>query len=254
MNVVKLATPARPETWQDFEVAIRKAWQGGVESIVETGRLLNEAKARLPYGEYESMVQLKLPFTVSTARRLRAIARNPVISNRAHGHALPPVWRTLYELTKFPDETVLEWITGGRITAATERKDITAIRQPKADATETPKRGRGRPRKDDTPAKDATAQIPQLNENAQKPEPAPSSPPPPKPATTECPKEDWEVKAAARRETIRNRVDTGAYAEVVADLKSLPKDERIRTVKRIMRDAGLEIRDFVFEMKLNPRS
>ena len=245
-NVVKLATTGRPETWSEFEVAIRKAWQKGVESILETGRLLIEAKDRLSHGEFGDMIQLKLPFSRSTAFRLMAIAEHPVISNVAHAQHLPPSWMTLYELTKLPNEVIIDALKQKAITAGTERKDVTAIRQPKADATETPKRGRGRPRKDDNPAKDATAE--------KKPEPAPSSPPPPKPATTERPKEDWEVKAAARRETIRNRVDTGAYAEVVADLKSLPKDERIRTVKRIMRDAGLEIRDFVFEMKLNPRS
>ena len=42
-----------------------------------------------------------LPFEVSTARRLMAIAKHPQVSDRAHVHVLP---RMLYELTKLSDE------------------------------------------------------------------------------------------------------------------------------------------------------
>jgi Protein of unknown function (DUF3102) len=63
---------------------IAAVWQKGVEAILETGRLLIEAKAALKHGEFKSMVQLKLPFNPGTAQRLMAIARHPVISNAAH--------------------------------------------------------------------------------------------------------------------------------------------------------------------------
>ena len=60
---------------------------------------------RLPHGSFTSMVEAELPFGEATARRLMIIADDKRLSNRAQGHALPPSWRTLYELTKLDDET-----------------------------------------------------------------------------------------------------------------------------------------------------
>jgi Protein of unknown function (DUF3102) len=107
---------------------IAAAWQKGVEAILETGRLLIEAKAALKYGEFKSMVQLKLPFNPGTAQRLMAIARHPVISNAAHAPLLPPSWTTLYELTKLSPEALLPKIEDGSITPKTERRDVIAMR------------------------------------------------------------------------------------------------------------------------------
>jgi hypothetical protein len=107
---------------------IAAAWQKGVEAILETGRLLIEAKAALNHGEFESVIQLKLPFDRRTAQRLMAIARHPVVSNAAHAPHLPPSWMTLYELTKLPPETLLPKIEDGSITPKTERRDVIAMR------------------------------------------------------------------------------------------------------------------------------
>jgi hypothetical protein len=46
------------------------------------------------------MVKDKLPFEPSTAQRLMAIARNRVLSNRAHAHVLPPSWMTALRADK----------------------------------------------------------------------------------------------------------------------------------------------------------
>ena len=53
---------------------------------------------QLEHGEFESMVESDPPFGPSTARRLKIIAEDARLSNRAHAHVLPPSWRTLYEL------------------------------------------------------------------------------------------------------------------------------------------------------------
>lgn len=42
--------------------------------------------------------------TIGTAERLMKIAGHGIISKSAHGPTLPPSWRTLYELTKVPDD------------------------------------------------------------------------------------------------------------------------------------------------------
>jgi hypothetical protein len=78
--------------------------QRTVDSILETGRLLIAAKKALDHGEFESMIANDLPFDASTARRQMKIARDPRIS--AHGHVLPAAWRTIYELTMLPDDTI----------------------------------------------------------------------------------------------------------------------------------------------------
>lgn len=58
----------------------------------------------LPHGAFLEMVERELPFSQRTARMLMAIGRNAVLSNRHHGADLPPSWRTLYELSRLPEE------------------------------------------------------------------------------------------------------------------------------------------------------
>jgi len=50
---------------------ITSAWQKKIESYLEVGARLIEAKVELDHGEYESMIAQDLPFDKSTARRLR---------------------------------------------------------------------------------------------------------------------------------------------------------------------------------------
>jgi hypothetical protein len=65
-------------------------------------------KAELEHGSYEATV--KRHMTQPTAHKYRAIAKDEILSNHAHGHALPPSWRTLYELTHLPDDLKLACI------------------------------------------------------------------------------------------------------------------------------------------------
>jgi hypothetical protein len=109
---------------------IAAAWQKGVESIIESGECLCRAKAELPHGSYEAMIQSELPFGPTTARRLVIIASNNILSNRAHVHALPSSWGTLYELTKLPQTLLLEKIEDGSITPELGRKDVRALLPP----------------------------------------------------------------------------------------------------------------------------
>lgn len=73
------------------------------------------------------MIRKRLPFGESTARRLMIIAEHSILSKRAHGHVLPPAWRTVYELTKAPDEPLVEWLADGTIHLEMERKDVLSL-------------------------------------------------------------------------------------------------------------------------------
>jgi hypothetical protein len=90
--------------WSDL---IAQAWQKTTASIVETGRLLNEAKAELAHGEWLPMVSDDLPFSGRTAERLMAIADNQVLTNPTHASYLPPSWDSLYQLSRLDEETPL---------------------------------------------------------------------------------------------------------------------------------------------------
>lgn len=103
---------------------IGAAWRSSVEGILQTGRELIEAKAELPHGEFEAMVATELPFGSRTARRLMTVARDPRISERTHGSVLPPSWRTLYELTKLPDDQFEARIADGTIRSDMQRADL----------------------------------------------------------------------------------------------------------------------------------
>ena len=117
-----IASGARVE-WAE---KIRTAWNKSLQGIIETGQRMIEAKAALPHGEFEAMVENDLPFGSRAARMFRAIASDNRITNRNHGSVLPPSWRTLYELTRLPDDRFHEMIEDGTIHPEMQRKDASA--------------------------------------------------------------------------------------------------------------------------------
>lgn len=141
LTVVASAPPSRPVSlWRQD---IGAAWQKGAESVFETGQLLIQAKADLPHGEFEAMVERDLPFGPRTARMLMAVAEHPIISNRKHVSVLPPSWGTLYELTKLPPPVLEAKIEDGTITPKIERKAVAALRPPASAPTKKKKRRPG---------------------------------------------------------------------------------------------------------------
>ena len=130
MKKAKKVKPRRRNTHTPEEWAkrITTAWQKSVESIIETGRLLIEAKAELPHGEFENMINEKLPFGSRTAQRLMKIADHPILSNPTHVSHLPPSWGTLYALTELPDEVLSDMLEDGKLNCEIERKDVEQIK------------------------------------------------------------------------------------------------------------------------------
>jgi hypothetical protein len=123
------------QTAAEFNVQAGAAWQKQIESIVETGRILIEAKETLAHGEFYPMIRgelpncKKLPFGTGTADMLMAIARHPVLSNPKFTKDLPPLWYPLYGLTSLPDEELEAMLKDGRINAELKGKEIREIIQ-----------------------------------------------------------------------------------------------------------------------------
>lgn len=137
---------------------ITEAWQKQIPAIIETGKLLLDAKKgknKLEHGQFLIMIERRLPFGRHTAQQLMTIAEHPIIAKRQHAatlpdsdptngdhglhlptsdlanaqHAahLPASWRTLYELTKVDHEVLEEKIKDGTVNRRMERKDAEAL-------------------------------------------------------------------------------------------------------------------------------
>jgi hypothetical protein len=106
---------------------ISAIWQQSTAAIIETGRLLIQARDNLDHGQWLKMVQAELPFNQRTAQRLMAIAQHPVLSNTTHVPHLPSSWGTLYELTKLPSVELEAKISDGSINPRLERRDVAAL-------------------------------------------------------------------------------------------------------------------------------
>jgi hypothetical protein len=103
---------------------IATAWRGAVVGVLETGKLLAEAKAAMPRGAFTAMIENDLPFKPSTAQRLMKIAADERLANPAHVQHLPPHWGTLYELTKLSDQVFDAKLKSGEIHPEMERRDV----------------------------------------------------------------------------------------------------------------------------------
>lgn len=113
---------------QKWVKRISLSWQGGVESIIDTGKNLIAAKDELSHGEWLPMIEKDLPFGRQTAFCLMKIADDSRISNVKHALHLPPSWSTLYELTKLNDNTFYAGIKDRTINPEMERSQVSAMK------------------------------------------------------------------------------------------------------------------------------
>ena len=120
---------ARRRTRRSWAKAIRSKWQQSVQCIIEAGRLLEQAKASLPHGQFEEMVESDLPFGPRAARMLMAIARNPILAKRKHASDLPASWYTLYEMSRLPESELSGALASGEVGPETRRRDVVELRE-----------------------------------------------------------------------------------------------------------------------------
>ena len=114
---------------KEEDVAVREharkittAYRKTVESVIETGKLLNKAKEALDHGQWGHMLAY-LPFGDRQAQMLMAVAGHPVLSNPQYVADLPASWATLTSLQDFTTQQVEEAIKGHDISARMTRKD-----------------------------------------------------------------------------------------------------------------------------------
>ena len=119
-----------------FVKSISVAWQKGVESIIETGSLLIQAKKKLPHGKFTRMIEEKLPFGERTARMLMTVAKHPILSKRKYTSVLPPSWYTLYELSRISEDESEELIKTGEITPELTQAEARELRRTDDESTE----------------------------------------------------------------------------------------------------------------------
>jgi hypothetical protein len=115
---------------------INAEWRKSVVAIIETGRLLIEAKDALGRGEWGNLFSSRgfdglVPFTIRTAQMLMVIAEHPILTNAKFISHLPPSWGTLYELACMPDDELLSELEHGGIHPAMTRKDVKNLPGPK---------------------------------------------------------------------------------------------------------------------------
>jgi hypothetical protein len=116
-----------PVTFPELETCyanrIGAAWRKAVESIIETGRILVEAKAALS-GRFIGFVQSRLGMSPRTAERLMAIAADTWITDSTHVSSLPPSWGTLYQIATLSVAERERLIETGVICPDMQRADI----------------------------------------------------------------------------------------------------------------------------------
>jgi N6-adenosine-specific RNA methylase IME4 len=118
----------QPGEWTPTEAAeyVRQSWQTAVESIIETGRRLTEAKRQVGHGNWLAAVDL-MPFSEDTAQLLMRVSNHSVLSNTECTRYLPAAWATLAELAKLPAGELLTLIEVGKITPDLQQNEARSL-------------------------------------------------------------------------------------------------------------------------------
>jgi hypothetical protein len=111
MNTVVISSEKELAEWRS---RIESAWQKSVQSVIEVGNLVKQAKEQL--GVSYSLLEAELPFSSTVAAFLIKIAENPVLSNPSYHSRLPNGYNTLYYLASVDEKQLVQQIESGEIT------------------------------------------------------------------------------------------------------------------------------------------
>lgn len=128
-RLAMLNKPRELATRAEFVEDIRRNWLNALEATVQVGRRLNEAKEKLPHGEYEAMVEQDLPFKPATARKLREVATF-VDSGKVPLEQLPEAYSTVYAIATMSDERRYEALEQGVIRPDVTRRELEQFKAP----------------------------------------------------------------------------------------------------------------------------
>jgi hypothetical protein len=105
---------SREQDLTEWKVRIESAWQKSVQSVIEVGNLVKQAKEQL--GVSFSLLEAELPFSSTVAAFLIKIAENPVLSNPTYHSRLPNGYNTLYYLASVDESELVQQLESGEIT------------------------------------------------------------------------------------------------------------------------------------------
>jgi len=100
--------------FDDWRSQIETAWQKTVESVIEVGKLVRQAKIEL--GASYSILETELPFSSTVAAFLVKIVENPILSDPKYYNRLPNSYNTLYHLAAIDSGELVKQIEDGVIT------------------------------------------------------------------------------------------------------------------------------------------
>ena len=124
----QIAEAAAAASIDQIVTDINLTWSSMVSSIVETGRLLIELRDQTEHGQWEKLVEERLPFGLNVAHRLTQIASHPILANPARAPSLPPRWSILAEMVRLDPDTLETAIRKGVIHPGMKREDLRALR------------------------------------------------------------------------------------------------------------------------------
>jgi hypothetical protein len=110
----------------DLVVRFNTAWRQTVESIIESGRILIEAKRKVGHGNWMPFLE-KIKLDNRKANYLMEIAEHTVLSNLKHAANLPRCWYTLARMAQFEPSELEELLDKGTIDSQTERNEVEAL-------------------------------------------------------------------------------------------------------------------------------
>ena len=126
----KIVADADADAEQQWAIKISATYQGAAGSLIESGRMLVQAKQELPHGKFLRLVHEKLPFGARTAQRLMCIALHKALNATDLTH-LPPAVTTLAVLCSLPDHEFEQCVASGQIHADMREEDARWLKRKK---------------------------------------------------------------------------------------------------------------------------
>jgi hypothetical protein len=127
LATVEVLSP-EPETVDDYAEVIGALFREAEERFVQIGTFLEQAKARLPHGEFQGLVNNRLPFKPRTAQMMMAASR-AIKSGLVPQEIAPPSYSVVYQITTLTKPKREQAIKEGVIRPDMRREDVTAFKK-----------------------------------------------------------------------------------------------------------------------------
>lgn len=108
---------------EDYIAEIKTLWTEAAETFLLIGRHLNQARDALPHGEFQRMIEQRLPFDKSRAYQLRMVAQM-VDARRVDEVDLPRSSATAFLFTSLDDESLARAKKDGVLRPDIRRQEV----------------------------------------------------------------------------------------------------------------------------------